>query len=203
MNTKPTANDTHITVFIFQAGSLLLSNCDRRPGTLVNLTLQAVFSDRGLCGLSLLAGNTPAPLCCGLDDARDPKRTVQRFERLKDLLLARLNGQPADMAWSEFDLRGEPAFHVRVWKAMHAIPFGRTATYGRIAKAAGLPRAVRACGQACGANPILLFIPCHRVVSASGLGGFGCGLQWKKRFLALEGVDWRALNTSVHSRRGA
>jgi methylated-DNA-[protein]-cysteine S-methyltransferase len=182
----------NFTVFIFQTSSSFWPHTAKH-GSMVELTLQAVYSDRGLCGLSLMPKGAPAPLCCGLEHARDPKRTVARFEELKEKLLARLNGQPAGMTWSEFDLRDQPRFHVRVWKAMHAIPFGRTATYGEIAKAAGSPLAVRACGQACGANPILLFIPCHRVVSASGLGGFGCGVEWKKRFLALEGVDWHTL----------
>lgn len=182
----------NFSVFIFQTSSSFWPNTAKH-GSEVELTLQAVFSDRGLCGLSLMPKSTPSPLCCGLEHARDPKRTVARFEELKEKLLTRLNGQPANMKWSEFDLRDQPHFHVRVWKAMHAIPFGRTATYGATAAAAGSPLAVRACGQACGANPILLFIPCHRVVSASGLGGFGCGVEWKKRLLSLEGVDWRTL----------
>jgi len=183
----------NLTVFLFQASSTLFSRFDTGRARAVGLALQAAYSDRGLCQLSLLPGEFPGPLCCNLEQARNPELTVRRFESLKEKLLARLNGQRAEMKWSEFDLRGQPAFHVRVWKAMHAIPFSRTATYGEIAKAAGSPKAVRACGQACGANPILLFIPCHRVVSASGLGGFGCGVAWKKRFLALEGVDWRRL----------
>jgi O-6-methylguanine DNA methyltransferase len=187
------AATVNLAVFIFQIGTSFWPDTAKR-GVACELTLQAAFSDRGLCGLSLLPPSTPSPLCCGLEHARNPTRTVARFEQLKEKLLARLNGQPADMKWSEFDLRGQPQFHMRVWKAMHAIPFGHTATYGEIARAAGSPLAVRACGQACGANPILLFIPCHRVVSASGLGGFGCGVTWKKRFLALESVDWRTLS---------
>ena len=189
----------NVTVFLFQVSSSLFSRFEtgKRAGA-VELPLQAAFSDRGLCQLSLLPGEFPGPLCCNLEHARDPKLTVQRFEALREKLLARLNGARADMKWSEFDLRGQPDFSTRVWKAMHAIPFGKTATYGDIARAAGSPKASQACGQACGANPILLFIPCHRVVSASGLGGFGCGIAWKKRFLALEGVDWRTL---AHTQR--
>lgn len=164
---------------------------ERRRKAQAELNLRAVFSDRGLCQLSLWRGEFLAPVCHGLGGLRSPARTAAGFELLKERLLTRLSSGRADMPWDEFDLRGQPDFHVRVWKAMHAIPFGQTATYGEIARATGSPRAARACGQACGANPILLFIPCHRVVSACGLGGFGCGLEWKKRFLALEGVDWR------------
>ena len=62
------------------------------------------------------------------------------------------------------------AFQRRVWQAMCRIPRGRTRTYGALAKALGSgPRAV---GQACGANPFPLVVPCHRVVGASGIGGF-------------------------------
>jgi methylated-DNA-[protein]-cysteine S-methyltransferase len=82
-------------------------------------------------------------------------------------------------------------FQRRVWKAMCAIPWGRTATYGRLAETAGSPGAARAAGSACGANPIALVQPCHRVVAASGLGGFGAGLAWKRRLLRLEGHGCR------------
>ncbi len=75
---------------------------------------------------------------------------------------------------------------------MFEIPYGDTRTHGEVAKSAGSPKAVRAAGQACGANPIILFIPCHRVVSATGLGGFGAGLEWKQRLLDLERVEVQA-----------
>jgi O-6-methylguanine DNA methyltransferase len=180
-----------ITVFLFQVTTTSFSRLEKDPTAPVDLSLQAVFSDRGLCQLSLVPGDFPGALCIGLENSRHPDRVVAAFERLKEHLFARLNGERADMAWEEFDLRDCPKFHVRVWKALHAIPFGQTRTYGELAKAAGSPRASRACGQACGANPILLFIPCHRAVATAGLGGFSSGLRWKKRLLALEGVDWR------------
>jgi methylated-DNA-[protein]-cysteine S-methyltransferase len=73
----------------------------------------------------------------------------------------------------EFDLplaEAGSAFQRRVWQAMCRIPRGRTRTYGELARA--LDSAPRAVGQACGANPLPLVIPCHRVVAASGIGGF-------------------------------
>ena len=73
-----------------------------------------------------------------------------------------------------FDLPLAPAgtdFQRRVWKAMTRIPPGRTRSYGELA--AELRSAARAVGQACGANPLPIVVPCHRVVSASGIGGFG------------------------------
>jgi O-6-methylguanine DNA methyltransferase len=77
-------------------------------------------------------------------------------------------------------------FQKAVWKEMQKIPRGKTKTYGEIAAAIGRPNAVRAVGSACGANPIPLFIPCHRVVAKNGLGGFGSGLPWKKLLLEME-----------------
>ena len=82
--------------------------------------------------------------------------------------------------------RGTP-FRRRVWEAMQAIPYGETRSYGDLARA--LDSAPRAIGDACGANPIPLVIPCHRVVGAGGaLGGFsgGDGCDTKRQLLALE-----------------
>ncbi|MEX0921355.1 MAG: methylated-DNA--[protein]-cysteine S-methyltransferase [Rhodovibrionaceae bacterium] len=91
-----------------------------------------------------------------------------------------------------FDLPLEPAgngLQQAVWREMRAIPFGETRTYGEIATAVGnLPQPV---GQACGANPIPVLIPCHRVVAAGGgSGGFSApgGLETKYSLLKLEGA---------------
>jgi len=78
-------------------------------------------------------------------------------------------------------------FQKTVWEALQKIPRGQTRTYGEIAAAIGRPNAARAVGTACGANPIPLFIPCHRVVAKNGLGGFVAGLPWKKLLLKEEG----------------
>ncbi|MFH1134531.1 MAG: methylated-DNA--[protein]-cysteine S-methyltransferase [Pseudomonadota bacterium] len=86
----------------------------------------------------------------------------------------------------EFDLRGTD-FQIEVWRALSAIPYGRTLTYGEIAGSLGRPRAARAVGQACGANPIPVVAPCHRVLRSEGaLGGYGSGLHWKEWLLAHE-----------------
>ncbi len=81
-----------------------------------------------------------------------------------------------------------PAFHQKVWKALCAIPYGSTMTYGQLASVVGRPKAARAVGQACGANPLPLLIPCHRVIpKQGGLGGFSSGLPWKEWLLRKEG----------------
>lgn len=80
---------------------------------------------------------------------------------------------------------GSP-FQLAVWQAMSAIPYGETRTYGDLAAKIGEPEAAQAVGLACGANPIPLIIPCHRVVASNGLGGFGGGLDRKRWLLDLE-----------------
>jgi len=82
------------------------------------------------------------------------------------------------------------SFQASMREALLAIPFGETRTYGEIA--ASLCTAPRAMGQALGANPLPLLIPCHRVVAVTGIGGFSCGLDWKRRLLGFEsgGTDF-------------
>ncbi len=78
-------------------------------------------------------------------------------------------------------------FQCRVWKALQKIPFGKTASYGDIARQLGQPSAMRAVGAANGKNPICIIIPCHRVIGADGsLTGFGGGIKRKKFLLDLE-----------------
>jgi methylated-DNA-[protein]-cysteine S-methyltransferase len=81
------------------------------------------------------------------------------------------------------------AFQIKVWDAIAAIPFGETRSYGEIAEAIGHPGAARAVGTACGANPLPLFVPCHRVLAARGaIGGYGpTGIETKKKLLKIEG----------------
>ena len=80
-------------------------------------------------------------------------------------------------------------FQKHVWNALRKISFGKTKSYGEIARVIGKPRAVRAVGGACGANPIPILVPCHRVLAANRkLGGFSGGLDWKRKLLASEGI---------------
>lgn len=80
-------------------------------------------------------------------------------------------------------------FQIKVWQALLAIPPGAVATYSAIARAIGAPRAARAVGSACGANPIALLIPCHRVLRETGaLGGYAFGLSRKRALIAWEGA---------------
>jgi methylated-DNA-[protein]-cysteine S-methyltransferase len=80
-------------------------------------------------------------------------------------------------------------FQEDVWRALGEIPYAETITYAELAEIVGRPRAYRAVGQANGANPIPIVLPCHRVLaSGGGIGGYGGGLPTKHQLLALEGV---------------
>ncbi len=90
----------------------------------------------------------------------------------------------------EFDLpffaTGTP-FQLMVWEELLRIPYGKTMSYGEMAELIGKPHAARAVGNALGANPISIIIPCHRVIASGGtLGGFAGGLPLKRYLLALE-----------------
>ncbi len=89
-----------------------------------------------------------------------------------------------------FDLPLAPAgteFQRQVWFALADIPYGATISYAQLAARVGRPSAFRAVGQANGANPLPIVLPCHRVVaSGGGIGGYGGGLDLKRRLLALE-----------------
>lgn len=80
-------------------------------------------------------------------------------------------------------------FQIAVWDKLAQVPYGRVVTYGQLAAAIGRPNACRAVANAVGKNPLLIFIPCHRVVASNGLGGFSSGLETKRALLRLEDVE--------------
>ena len=102
-----------------------------------------------------------------------------------------------------FDLplhaQGTP-FERAVWQQLACIAYGDMRSYGLIAAALGRPKAARAVGRACGRNPLLIVVPCHRVVGASGrLAGFAAGLPVKRTLLTLEG--WTIEDDRICMRR--
>ncbi len=79
------------------------------------------------------------------------------------------------------------SFQKNVLEAMKKIPYGETMSYQQLAKDVGIPKGSRAVGNACGANPIPLYYPCHRVIKSDGeLGGFSGGISIKKQLLMIE-----------------
>lgn len=91
-----------------------------------------------------------------------------------------------DMRLMQFDLPLEPRgteFQRRVWESLRIIPFGETISYAELARRVDNPKAVRAVGAANGRNPLMIIVPCHRVIGADGsLTGFGGGIE-RKRWL--------------------
>jgi methylated-DNA-[protein]-cysteine S-methyltransferase len=107
------------------------------------------------------------------------------------LVVAMLDGRPADVSGVELDMTGVPAFHRRVYALALAIPAGATRTYGEVASALGEAGAARAVGQALGRNPFAPIVPCHRVLAAGGKsGGFSApgGVTTKYHMLRIEGA---------------
>jgi len=113
---------------------------------------------------------------------RDDEGLQEFVIRVLDLI--RGSGS-ADML--PLDLQGTP-FQKSVWEELLRIPAGKTRSYGEIAKRIKRPKAFRAVAQACGANPVAIVVPCHRVVGSDGsLGGYSGGLHRKRLLLANEG----------------
>ena len=146
----------------------------------------AAATDKGVCAIML--GDDPDRLLRELQD-RFPRAELiggdPEFERMvaRVVGLVEAPGQRVDLP---LDIRGT-AFQQRVWAALCAIPPGQTATYKEIARAIGRPRAVRAVAQACGANPVAVAIPCHRVVRTDGdLSGYRWGIERKRELIARE-----------------
>jgi AraC family transcriptional regulator, regulatory protein of adaptative response / methylated-DNA-[protein]-cysteine methyltransferase len=141
---------------------------------------------KGVC--AILLGDDPEMLVRDLQD-RFPRAEFEggnpEFERMvaEVVGLVEAPGQRLDLP---LDIRGT-AFQQRVWAALSAIPPGKTATYKEIARAIGQPKAVRAVAQACGANPLAVAIPCHRVVRADGdLSGYRWGVERKRKLIDRE-----------------
>ena len=149
----------------------------------------AWFSATGLARLDFPArpGSTPAR---PRPPSPPPSAAVRRWSaQTAAAVKAILAGRPA-RALPPLDLTAGTPFQQSTWRALARIPLGQTSTYGKIASAIGRPRAVRAVGGACGANPVPLLVPCHRVLaSTGGLGGFSGGLDWKRLLLDREGFQ--------------
>ena len=87
----------------------------------------------------------------------------------------------------KLDLSGGTPFEQKVWKKLLKVPYGKTISYGKLAAMAGNSRKARAVGNACGKNPVSIVVPCHRIIkSDGGLGGYGGGVELKKRLLKIE-----------------
>ena len=112
--------------------------------------------------------------------------SLHLFKDLMERLKAFFSGQRTTFP-DKLVLSPATYFQREVWEKTRLIPYGETRSYGWVAKQIRNPRAVRAVGQALGKNPLPVIVPCHRVVASNGkLGGFGGGVEMKRRLLSLE-----------------
>jgi methylated-DNA-[protein]-cysteine S-methyltransferase len=117
-----------------------------------------------------------------------PAEGAERHE-LADRFAAFFAGEAVEFGDVEVDLDGYTGFGRALCDALRAIPRGELVTYGELAALAGRPGAARAAGTFCAQNRFAVVVPCHRVVAAGGIGGYGSlGPGYKRRMLALEGV---------------
>ncbi len=154
--------------------------------------LLLVASSRGLRYLTLLAKNEDATEHLARKFSTPPKLTLMELDAFFTRTAAAIDTYLADgskLPTLAYDLAEGTALQRAVWLAIAKVPYGETISYTTLAEKVGFPRAVRAVASACGANPVPLIIPCHRIIAKDGgLGGFSLGgLDVKERLLALEG----------------
>lgn len=152
--------------------------------------LLLVGNERGLCFVRLVEGDVTASRAqLGVGHAT-------RLDGFFDSAIRAIHhylGHGGKLALP-YDFAGGTPLQRAVWLALTKIPYGETISYSTLAERVGFPRAVRAVASACGANPVPLLIPCHRVVAKDGtLGGFSLdGVGVKEMLLALERGETRA-----------
>jgi AraC family transcriptional regulator of adaptative response/methylated-DNA-[protein]-cysteine methyltransferase len=145
-------------------------------------------SERGICAVTM--GEDPAQLVRELQD-KFARASLIGADRAFETLIAQvvsLVERPGQQIDLPLDVRGT-VFQRKVWQALRKVPVGSTATYAGIARLVGAPASSRAVAQACGANPLAVIIPCHRVVRTDGaLSGYRWGIERKRTLLQREGV---------------
>ncbi len=151
-----------------------------RDGVVLAHEFRFAWSTRLRHGRSL-----PAPTCDQIPDRRSLETSSHRLDgrflaRRRSVSLADV---PLDLDWTT-------PFQRSVAQNLRALPRGEVVSYGELAALAGYPGAARAVGSFCAENRFMFFVPCHRVVGATGIGGYGsAGVGVKRRLLALEGVE--------------
>jgi methylated-DNA-[protein]-cysteine S-methyltransferase len=167
----------------------LLDVAYARLETPVGVVLLAA-TERGLVRLAYLDEGAADAVLAQLADAVSPRvlASPRRLDEPRRELEEYFAGRRRDFELP-LDWRLSHGFSRRVLRATARIPFGRVSSYGEIAAAAGSPRGYRATGNALGANPLPIVVPCHRVLrTGGGLGGYTGGVERKRTLLAIEGI---------------
>ncbi len=148
--------------------------------------IAVLFSNKGLVTTSLPQRTGQHALMALGRNIEHVNPVDNGLEDLQNRLQEYYNGQHVNFP-DKLDFEKATRFQRRVWEITRSIPYGETRSYLWIARRARSPRGARAVGQALGANPFPIIIPCHRVITSDGrLGGFGGGLAMKRRLLRLE-----------------
>ncbi len=182
----------HSTIFTSPVGPLFLAASDQG--------LVALEFDARLPGQQTIR---PNPRDLRLENLRPESKQAEtkglRFEESASVMRAYVReldeyfaGKRREFTFA-LDLRGTD-FQLACWRALVAIPYGETRSYGDIARAVGRPQGFRAVGMANNRNPVAIVVPCHRVIASDGtLCGYGGGLDVKRKLLELEGALTRTL----------
>lgn len=148
--------------------------------------LLVATTDKGICAIKL--GDRSTELIASLTEEFKQGTITQSDSTHRDWIeqiLGLIAGKQTD-PHLPLDIRGT-VFQQQVWQALRNIPYGQTKTYQEIAQDIGKPQATRAIGNACGANPVALVIPCHRVIRSDGrLGGYRWGIERKQKLIEAE-----------------
>ena len=152
----------------------------------------ALASDNGKLTYSTLPQDSSEDalkmIQAGLDESS--VEDISAFGDIPGRLVRYCDGEKVDFSDVAIDLCEFGPFHSAVKLAAQRMPYGELVTYRDLARMAGSERASRAAGSAMANNRTLIIVPCHRVVASGGkIGGFSSGLEWKRKFLKLEGVD--------------
>lgn len=149
----------------------------------INFTVTA--TDKGIAAISLNGtGDVPA-------DCKKLGKQAKEFFGVYDELKEYFAGTRTKFT-VPLSIESGTKFQKSVWKQLEKIPYGKAISYKQLAGKVGSPNAFRAAGSANGKNPIPIIIPCHRVINHdSGLGGYSCGLDVKRKLLRLEKISWK------------
>jgi methylated-DNA-[protein]-cysteine S-methyltransferase len=174
--------------------SIMRKNLPKTPDSVETIDWHSIAHPLGMVHVGVTAvgvGHILLPRMANekgwrFDKTVTPGRSVAKWLRLlHDYLL----GKSVSLKDIPLDLSSGTDFQREVWEAACEVPRGQYRTYGQLAAAVERPGGARAVGQALGANPVPILVPCHRFIAADGsLGGFSAGLPWKRELLRIEGI---------------
>lgn len=165
-----------------------VADTDTAPDIVYDLFLDPLFPESGMqicvaaSGEKVVAVKRVRPSDLPRHWTFSPAKVSRPVSMLKDFLAGE------NVRWDEVSvLVAGTELQRAVWRHLAQVPYGETISYTELARRAERPAAIRAIGSACGANPVPLIVPCHRIIASSGmLGGFAWGLPYKEKLLATE-----------------